>query len=411
MARNVPKYKQTRHSYSRDLHVQWRAVGSTGPYVQEPHPHTITVTDSVTYGPNIPDWRLRLQLGLSATTNLSGTRYTSKCSELTQTVSGSGAMKGFGRTARGFNPQGYFPPPPTSLMNSTAERNAASAFLNDYLKSKRTWHGGAAIAEFSETVRMLAQPIDALYNHTFSFVGRVGALRKVFMRDPEKYGKLLGSLWLSYAFGVAPLVDDVNTAQRAVQSLAEDLGAVDTKRLIGTGVHKVVPWTNYGQTVSYANYCVADWTLMIEYLVRYVGSIRCAPPSPMLIAEDFGVGFTDILPSVWEGVPWSWLIDYFVNVNEMLESVSLAYADFQWINRTVRNRAVYQWSSVRPISSSPTISVVASGGQGYYQSAVVNRTPTTVPYPSWRFRIPGLPRQFANVAALVLAIKGSRPRS
>lgn len=412
MARNINKTRQKRHSYGRDLHVQWRPVGSTGSFVQEPHRRTIYVTDTVTYGNNLPDWRLRLLLGTSATTVLSGTRYSSRASELQQNAVGVGTQKGFGRVARGFSPQHYFPSPPLATVDSVAERNAATSFLADYLKATQTWKGGATIAEFGETVAMLASPVDSLYKRTLTFVGSVGKLRKVYKRDPIRYGKLLGQLWLAYAFGIAPAVADVNSAYAAVKSLAEDLGSVDTKRIIGSGYNKVILNRTLGETVSYANYCAADRTLMVEYGIRYLGAVRCIPPSPAAIAEDFGVGFTDILPSVWEGIPWSWLVDYFVNVNEMLESIRLAFADFAWLNRTVRNRAVQSWSAVRPISAQPgLIDVTASGGQGYYESKAVNRVTATVPYPSWRFRIPGLPSQFANVSALVLAVKGSKPKS
>lgn len=411
MARNVPKDKSFRHTYGRDLHVQWRGWGGTGDFTQEPHPKTIAVTDYVTYGPNYPDWQLRLRLGLDATTRLTGTRYSSKASELHMYVVGRGAAKGFGRVATGFSPQHYFSPPPLASVDSVAERNAASSFLADYLKATQSWKGGATIAEFAETVNMLANPVDSIYKRTLTFVGSVGRLRRVYKRDPIKYGKLLGQLWLAYAFGIAPLVSDVNSAYAAVKSLSEDLGSVDTKRIIGSGYNKIILQTIVGETVSYANYCFADFTKFVEYGIRYVGTVRCTPPGPAAIAEDFGVGFADILPSVWEGVPWSWLVDYFTNVNEMLESIRLVNADFAWVKRTIRNRTVNSWSAVRPAPSDVYMTVDASGGQGYCQSMVVNRVSTTVPYPSWRFRLPGLANQFANVAALVLAIKGSKPKS
>lgn len=411
MARTESKTKTFRHSYGRDFHAQWRGWGGTGPYVQEPHPRTLRVTDSVTYGANLPNWRELLQSGNSATTTLVGVRYSSKASELRQDVVGKGPAKGFGRIATGFSPQHYFPAPPLATVDSVAEQKAASSFLADYLKATQSWKGGATIAEFSETINMLANPIDSLYKRTITFVGSVGRLKRVYKRDPIRYGKLLGQLWLAYAFGIAPLVGDVNDAYAAVKSLSEDLGAVDTKRIIGSGYNKVILNSTLGETVSYADYCFADRTLFVENGVRYLGAVRCTPPGPAAIAEDFGVGFADILPSVWEGIPWSWLVDYFVNVNEMLESIRLAFADFAWLNRTVRNRAVQYWTAVRPADSNSYYDVTASGGQGYYQSKVVVRVATTVPYPSWRFRIPGLPRQFANVSALVLAIKGSKPKS
>lgn len=412
MARNLPKYKTQERSWRRSIDVQWKPAGASAssPPFKEYHEQILRRTDTVAYGPNISNWRLRLMLGEGATTTLTGTRYSSKGSELRMLATGVGPLKGAMRQAVGFNPQGYFLPPPTKVINSVAERIAASRFLADYLKQKRTWAGGSTIAEFAETVRMLAKPYDSLYQHTFTFVGAVGRLKRVYRRNKVLYGKLLGQLWLAYAFGIAPMVADVNSAYAAVKSLSESLGSVDTKRIIGTGTHSVVLDVQNNQPVSFANYCLADRVAIREDLVRYIGAVRCKPPGVSAIAENFGVGFTDIAPSVWEGVPWSWLVDYFVNVNEMLESISLAYADFSWVNLTVRNRVVNQFYGVKPDLRPQTgYSVTAAGGQAYFQSAVVDRKPTSVPYPSWSFRIPGLPRQYANVAALSLAIRRSKP--
>lgn len=411
MARNVPRYKEQRHSYVRDMHVQWRSWGNiNGAYTQEPHPLTVRATDTVVYGPNYPDWQLRLALGAAATTYLSGLKFSSKCSELHMTVVGTKYAPGFGRRAQGFNQDTGFPSPPHSGIDSIAERNAASSLLADYLKVKRTWHGGAAIAEFSETVQMLAHPVDSIYKRTYTFVKSVGRLRKMYRRDPIGYGKLLGQLWLAYAFGIAPLVSDVKDAQSAVNVLSTELGMNDQKRLIGSGYNRIVSKLEPMRPVPWTSYAYYDRTLFIEYGVRYIAAVNARPPGIGDIAGNFGVGFDDILPSVWEGVPWSWLVDYFVNVNEMLESIAWVNADIAWCQRTVRNRSWYQLSAVRPYTAEPAyFSAVAGGGQGYYQTAVVNRVSTNVPYPSWRFRVPGLPNQFANVAALVLAIKGSKP--
>lgn len=413
MARNYPRVKTTSHSYIRDLHVQYRGWGGTGPYVQQPHPYTARTTDTVTYGANYPDWRLRLSAGLSATTTLVGTRYSSKMSELLLDVYGINAAVGYGYHAKGYNQQLIFSPPPLASVDSIAEQQAASRFLGQYLLIKQRWAGGAAIAEFAEAIHFLANPIKSLYSHTMTFVGSVGRLRKVYKRDPVKYGKLLGQTWLTYAFGVSPLLSDVRAANAAVNDLAESLGSVDTHRVIGSGENRTVLTIQPGQIAPFTSYALFEYTKTQINQVRYVGSVRAKPPGIGAIAESFGVGLEDILPSVWEAVPWSWLVDYFVNVNEMLEGIRYLNADFTWVNRTVRNRVVNSCSATTYWDAPANKGYMlghSQGGQGYTQSAAVARTPTTVPYPSWKFRCPGLPSQFANVAALVLAIKGSKPR-
>lgn len=321
-------------------------------------------------------------------------------------------MEGFGRSGYGHNQSMYFPSPPAANVDSVAESRAASKFLADYKKATQTWSGGGFVAEFAETLRFLANPVGNLYRHTFDFVGRVGRLKKVYKRDPVRYGKLLGGAWLTYSFGIAPLVGDVNDAYDAFKKLADDLGAKDTIRIIGSGTNRVLE-SIQNLTVPSTSYATFERTQFVEYEVKYLGACVTRTRGAPEIARNFGVGFEDILPSVWEAVPWSWLVDYFVNFNEILDSVRLMTAEFAWVNRTVRNRRVLHASAIQTnISASDAswgLRGTASGGQAFYQSSVVNRVPTGVPYPSWQFRVPGLPRQYANVAALVSSIAASKP--
>lgn len=415
MARDVPLTRKVPYNRRLRLESKWRPIGGSKWTSDPAVPVRLIADNVVTYGPNWPNWRKRLEAGFDCTTTLIGTRYSSQLNApIFHLVTGSigTPTEGFGRFATGFSPNAFLPSAPSSAVDSVAEKMAASAFLRSYTKATQSWAGGSAIAEFAETVRMLKDPIGSLYNHTWSFVGRVGRLKKVYARDPVKYGKLLGSLWLGYSFGVAPLVADVNDAYGAIKALSEDLGAAGRIPIFGFGSNSRVESIER-RGITGANYAVQDLTTLLLSEVRYRGSVRCQPPGPGPIAENFGVGFVDILPSVWEGVPWSWLVDYFVNVNEMLDSIRLAYADFSWCNRSVRNRRVIQLGpALLNISRADRLAGLdgtANGGHGYTQAATVHRVAVGVPYPSWSFRIPGLPTQFANVSALYAAIRNSKP--
>lgn len=406
-----PRVKTTDKAWSRDIHLASRS-SAKAKVVKSVIPITLRVKDSVTYSFNYANWRLRLKRGDQCTTPMFGVKYSSKASELDMTIQGKGPMDGYFRSAIGY-PSQIFPNVPSTVIDSIAERKAASAFLKSYLKATQTWAGGAAIAEFRETVHMLARPIGTLYRHTWTFIGQVRRLRRVYARDPVRYGQLLASLWLTYSFGVRPFANDVNSANEAINVLATKLGSKARHRIIGTGKNVVLTSSTFNGVSHFAPAMQTVDQFQI-YEVRYLGSVRCRPPGAGSIANNFGVGFEDILPSVWEGVPWSWLVDYFTNVNEMLDSIRLLTADFAWCARSVRNRRVKQlYAAVDGLPASERYAYHTPrirGGQGYYQAVVVDRMPTAVPYPSWQFRIPGLLSQFANVSALTAAISGSKPR-
>jgi hypothetical protein len=145
--------------------------------------------------------------------------------------------------------------------------------------------------------------------------------------------------------------------------------------------------------------------------VKYYGMIKATPPGFQNALQGFGLDVYDIVPAVWEAVPWSFFVDYFVNVNEMLDSMRYWSAEVSWLNRAVKNSVTNIYSSVQ--------------GEylhdGYYQlggthsaragAEYVNRIKlTTLPYPGWQFKCPGLGSvKVVNIAALITGIKKSRP--
>lgn len=384
---------------------------------------SVTVTDQVTKGGPFPNYRQTIAAGGNATTSLVGIRQTLKLGEIRYSdlplESGpyyNASTRCNAVTASGHNMavgSSTFPSV-VAVPNSDAEYQAASKLLAAYIAAENTWRGGTAIAEFRDTLRMLKNPLRSTYRHTYSFVGKVGRLKKVYRRDPVRYGKLLGGLWLQYSFGLKPLMGDIRDAEKAFRTLQNWTGAFDTKRIGGTG-RVTLQTEDYRNGGTWgARYAVHDRTTRYESIVRYSGAIRCKPPGYNAVLSEFGLDFTDLVPAVWEAVPWSFMVDYFVNVGEVLDSMKLAFADLGWMKKTVRNSGLRKWSAIRAsenITTTRDYSVSCGGGASYAQVVRVNRQPIySMPYPGFRFRIPGTETKVANIAALVAAIRGSKPR-
>jgi len=152
--------------------------------------------------------------------------------------------------------------------------------------------------------------------------------------------------------------------------------------------------------------------------VSYRGEARSNVPScPAGFAEGFGLGISDVLPAVWEAIPWSFMVDYFINVGEVFDSFNNLSVELAWLKRTVRNRrtvsgsAAYGLKAPQPGYPTGFPIVECSGGQFRTHGIRVSRGPVaTMPWPGFRFRVPfGSDLKVANIAALVLAIKQSKP--
>jgi hypothetical protein len=212
-------------------------------------------------------------------------------------------------------------------------------------------------------------------------------------------------------------VNDVNDFTEALNSLVNKQ-FMDTRPIRAHGKHETVSDQWLGVSPSVPGFpTFPTWKQEVidkaDYHVFYYGKIKCYPQNANnFLLEQFGVSVFDIVPAIWEAIPWSFFIDYFLNVQEMLDSMKFAQADLAWLSSTYRNARTVNASPWR-ITKYPPTSVYSSGGGGYRLATRVRRQPEpTLPLPSWTFRIPGMPSlKWLNIAALSQQIRQSRPRT
>lgn len=423
--------------YSKSVtlrYTPYQEVRRTG-WDETPYPACLTKWDynkytnplswvnSVAFGASPWNWWQILAIGsTSATSTLNGQkwRYDFKPYSVSWAAKPGGPYYGGIRCVKG-TAQGTYtgnfhnPPDLGSTAHSEAEYQAAKKFLKEFLKIKNTWRGGNFIAEFRETMEFLRSPVRAIYEHTHSLARDVKKIKRVWRQDPVRYGKLLGGIWLGWSFGVAPLVDDLNSAKSALDNMIYG-GKHDSTRIVATGRYRQHLGSDMNLGVVNVAHCVQDRFDNADYSVRYLGAIAARPAGVYGWMEDFGVGFDDIVPSVWEGIPWSWLLDYIFNIGEVLDSMRLITANAVWLNRTVRNSATSLCTPLRragPASSPPAswnVEIVGSG-HSFVERKRVSRARSAIPTIPWHWKIPVHPNQWANVSALVAAITSSAPYS
>jgi hypothetical protein len=143
--------------------------------------------------------------------------------------------------------------------------------------------------------------------------------------------------YLAYSFGWAPLVSDLMKLleiQKSIEDRKRYLRALEggthIRRQLGSGVlqHVFLPdgfnmgVTNWTLTPIF----VADVTIVEKQKVWFTANAKLltdlpAVSSPDELATVLSLGLVMSPSTLWNMVPWSWLIDYFFNIGDLLESL------------------------------------------------------------------------------------------
>jgi hypothetical protein len=300
---------------------------------------------------------------------------------------------------------------PIVSAHPDAEYKAASQLLSNYLKASNSWRGGNFLAEFRETVEMFAHPLSSFYRQTWHFADKVRGIKR-YALDKPKYKKALADLWLGYKFGVLPTISDLNDATEAITRLQYGLRH-DTIKLRGKGsISEMEISSGIVLSGASANLWRSSWDQKADYHVFYQGAVIAGPENGATILREFGVGVFDVLPAVWEAIPFSWLIDYFTNVSEVLDSMRFWNVTPAWLNRTVRNsRTLNLGAATQRDQTKATYTATVSDG-GYYglKTFVTRSAVGSMPYPGFKMKFPAFSSQkWLNVAALATQILSSKP--
>lgn len=301
-----------------------------------------------------------------------------------------------------FNPQ----TPPGSLTVDPFEADSAAReeFLKRYRQARTTFHGGVFLGELAETIRMIKNPAKALREGLNRYHKDVKKRLRGKGRKSRK--RIVRDSWLEYAFGWRPLVND----------------AADALKLANAGIRRSMPIRGQGVSTSRAlvsqqyssNGTVFPKLLYYgeyqrEYLTRYKGAVVCTVP-PASFPEQLGLSWSNVLPTAWELIPYSFLVDYFLNVGKVIEGMSTGVIKLAWGCRTVRDNIEVNFHSAvdkeahdAAVLGRPHFSTCKGSGKlGHYRT--VARFPISEVYfglTDLRPSVPGATSlKWLNIAAL-----------
>lgn len=372
-------------------------------------------TDTVSYGDNIPNWREKLRDGLSATTSLNGERYTCRLTngfakviyfgnQWTDEMSGSHHINVTKAIAD-----------PADLDVSKANAEALVRF-NQRIRAVRTaFEGGVFLGELGQTLRMIRNPAMGLRKMATDFRQVAQAIRRQKVSaitaalKRATIARNLADAWLEVQFGWKPLLHDIDDASKAL-AIYNARKSLETRRITAKSqVDGSSTDTTTGSAVAAMYWRLRERTTG-HCLVIYRGAMRVKAKDPQeMDAALIGFDPSSFVPTAWELIPYSFLIDYFTNIGGIITGWSNLFTELSWCNRTekVWNKLVIR-SEKDPNSPYGYTSFAPAEFVG--ERIRVSRAEFTGSLvPEFVFRVPSMDSlRWLNIAALIAGRNSDR---
>lgn len=267
--------------------------------------------------------------------------------------------------------------------------------------------------EFKETLQTGKHIVDTLvgkHNEVYkSLLFKISRPSGFYLRKPsvqqlKEIANIVSNHYLEYKFGIAPTLSDMESLGKAV---AQQVGQLNRPTRFMSG------WSQDAVKSQIEPAKNAGGWLTWRQVTEYHQTVHCkAGATYRVVGPEYlpdwqtTWGFTkyDVAPAVWELLPYSWLVDYFLNVQEFFDSLSLqrGLLETGWFVTTNDVEIVTSATNLRS-SGGPTTSLQsgASPGRGYWRSFSFHRgiwVPDTFS-PLIRFKEPDL-AQLSNIAAV-----------
>lgn len=411
--------------YNEWLNPYWSSGGFVAgklPSVSQSYQRELLGT-AVKGGESCPGFRGKIRLNQSATTDRYVVFHNHKCNpafNLTaipaKTPSGSGWIYGYicygGYTPCDFGTKLSLPAKPTSAEMSTFESDLAERFQAKAREMVSPLQGGAFLGELPETIALFTSPVKAIfrkimayYRKVYRYAKRIKSRRQTRAEKHKAVLEYIESAYLMLTFAILPLLGDVNT-------IANALVLYNQKVVRNFNVRLSRLYNHDNSSRLNGRYITTKVTKVRGQVVACLSANATLPPATkgrlreMLAFDSRGL-IRDFVPTLWELIPFSFVIDYFSNIGAVVTSKFGDIPQVAWASTTI-STIQYRRANIRPPSvSAPSGNWVATGapivlsspGLAEHEAKTIDRS-VTLPQVSLQLDLELSIKQWINVAAL-----------
>jgi hypothetical protein len=284
-----------------------------------------------------------------------------------------------------------------------------SKALKQIMSSQRKMSGAVFLGELREAAHMLRHPAEGLVKALKGTY--LDKLKKLKRQDPKRWRKAISQTWLEGCFGWRPFINDLEDAGKAyqeVQSRAVDrfdsIKAVSKDSALRfTRTELFAPVASLTCRGTVRKFDEAICVIRGEVMARAV-------TTAMDKARVFGLAPNEFLPTAWELLPWSFLIDYFTNIGDIIENAVTDTSGVAWLEMAtvvsantdaeVHGDYMANWIPKHTDPKWQFFNVMSSSLK-YKRKTVSRSILTDLKVPSLMFELPGSSIKQLNMAALL----------
>lgn len=297
-----------------------------------------------------------------------------------------------------------------------ADNAALTEVLGKINEATRDLQGFVFLGELAETLRMIKRPAsglrDGLNRYLDDAKRRVKRLNQRNGRriPPSPAGvtrasKALADSWLEHVFGWSPLISDIEAGFGSLNLMVER-NLFPMKVVTGQSDKPAASQQTVNNLFGDSSPVYGIWERTKVQSVRYRVGVAMEPRTLRAAALDsFGLRAREFVPALWELIPYSFLIDYFTNIGDVVSSFSVQRSRILWINKTTRltyENSLRGYYANSYYGSSGSTRFLAAPSASWRSVQVTRSQPAYLNTPSVEFEIPGLSsRKWLNIAALV----------
>jgi hypothetical protein len=289
---------------------------------------------------------------------------------------------------------------------SALESRALSEFTKNAQNILRAFDGLTFMGELGETLRQIKNPAKTLRKKLQRHVDFQHRKMRKVKRGTKDFKKAVSDSWLEAVFGWAPLLGDIDSGMDALTRWNHPNER--SRPVFGqAGDESIQLYDTYTPTYGQIRLNLSVYDKRND-LIKFFGRVNWDPSTDQNSFKYYGASWRDILPTAWELIPYSFAVDYFTNIGDIVSAWSFGSKDLRWVSRTRYSKQL-RWSEdaggAHWVNSNPE-------GSWTYRPESINFSTTSFDrgqyygslVPDFTWEIPGVgSKKWLNLAALRIA--------